>query len=153
MRALLRRVARASVSVDGVVVGAIGPGLLVFVGVAQGDDESTADGLATRIAELRMFRDAEGRTNRSVLEVGGGALVVSQFTLLADTSRGRRPGFTAAADGETAERLYRRVAAAISRAGVGDVQLGRFGAEMAVDLVNDGPFTIWLDTADRGRPA
>jgi len=150
MRALLQRVTRASVDVGGERIAEIGPGLLVFVGVAGGDDATVADTLAARIAGLRIFADAQGRTNRSLLETAGAALVVSQFTLLADTSRGRRPGFTAAADGAVAEELYRRVAAGLGRAGVMDVQLGRFGAEMAVELVNDGPFTIWLDTAERG---
>ena len=101
-----------------------------------------------KAAELRIFRDADGRTNLSLLEIGGAALVVSQFTLYADTRRGRRPGFTAGAGPELAERLYLRFAAALSSLGV-TVATGTFGAEMAVELVNDGPFTIWLDTADR----
>ncbi len=148
MRALLQRVERAEVRVDGTVVGSIGPGLLVFLGVGHGDDESTADGLARRICELRIFEDDEGRTNRSLLDVGGEALVVSQFTLYADTSRGRRPGFTDAAPPDVARPLWLRVAGAIEAQGV-RTALGEFGAEMAVELVNDGPFTIWLDTADR----
>jgi D-tyrosyl-tRNA(Tyr) deacylase len=152
MRALLQRVARASVAVGGERIAQIGPGLLVFVGIAVADDAAVADALAAKIAELRIFADAEGRTNRSLLDTGGAALVVSQFTLLADTSRGRRPGFTAAANGPVAEELYRGVAAGLGRAGVVDVQMGRFGAEMAVELLNDGPFTIWLDTAERGAP-
>jgi D-tyrosyl-tRNA(Tyr) deacylase len=98
------------------------------------------------MTELRIFRDDDGRTNRSILDVGGAALVVSQFTLYADTARGRRPGFTDAADPAVAERLYQQVAAGLRTAGVADVQTGAFGAEMAVELVNDGPFTIWLDT-------
>src|SRR5512141_2492482 len=110
MRALLQRVTRARVEVDAEEVGSIGPGLLILVGVGPGDDEPVAAGLARRIAELRIFEDAAGRTNRSILETGGAALVVSQFTLYADTSRGRRPGFTAAASPELAERLYLRVA-------------------------------------------
>lgn len=149
MRALLQRVGRASVRVEGEAVASIGPGLLVLVGVGHDDADATADALARRITELRIFRDDEGRTNRSILDVGGAALVVSQFTLYADTSRGRRPGFTNAADPAVAERLYQRVAAGLRTAGVRDVQTGSFGAEMAVELVNDGPFTIWLDTADR----
>ena len=108
----------------------------------------TADALARRIAELRIFRDAEGRTNSSLLDVGGAVLLISQFTLFADTRRGRRPGFTGAAPPEQAERLYERVAAALRDLGV-EVATGRFGAEMAVQLTNDGPFTIWLDTDDR----
>lgn len=149
MRALLQRVSRASVRVDDEAVASIGPGVLVFVGVGHGDDDATAASLARRITELRIFRDEDGRTNRSILDVGGAALVVSQFTLYADTSRGRRPGFTDAADPAIAERLYELVAAGLRSAGVGDAQTGSFGAEMAVELVNDGPFTIWLDTAER----
>jgi D-tyrosyl-tRNA(Tyr) deacylase len=149
VRALLQRVSRASVRVGDEAMASIGPGLLVLVGVGHGDDEATALAIARRITELRIFRDDEGRTNRSILETGGAALVVSQFTLYADTSRGRRPGFTDAADPALAERLYRQVAAGLRAAGVGDVQTGSFGAEMAVELVNDGPFTIWLDTAAR----
>jgi len=132
-------------------IASIGPGLLVLVGVGHGDDDATAANLARRITELRIFRDDEGRTNRSILDTGGAALVVSQFTLYADTSHGRRPGFTNAADPTIAERLYQQVAAALREAGVADVQTGSFGAEMAVDLVNDGPFTIWLDTDSASR--
>lgn len=148
MRALLQRVERAEVRIGGRTVGSIGPGLLVLLGVGHGDDEATADGLARRVCELRIFEDDEGRTNRSILEVGGEALVVSQFTLYADTRRGRRPGFTDAAPPDVAVGLWRRVAAGIAAQGV-RTALGEFGAEMAVELVNDGPFTIWLDTADR----
>ena len=150
MRALLQRVSRASVRVGDETIASIGPGLLVFVGVGHGDDDAMAANLARRITELRIFGDEEGRTNRSILDVGGAALVVSQFTLYADTSRGRRPGFTNAADPVLADRLYQAVASGLRAAGVGDVRTGSFGAEMAVELVNDGPFTIWLDTADRG---
>ena len=148
MRALLQRTTGATVAVDGEVVGRIGPGLVLFVGVGPEDDEAVADGLARRVTELRIFRDEEGRTNRSLLDAGGAVLVVSQFTLWADTRRGRRPGFTGAAPAEQAERLYGRVADALRGLGV-EVATGRFGAEMAVELVNDGPFTIWLDTAER----
>lgn len=149
MRALLQRTTRASVRVDGDgVIGTIGPGLVVFVGVGPNDDEAVADALARRITELRLFRDEEGRTNRSLLDIGGSALVVSQFTLFADTRRGRRPGFTGAAAPDLAERRYERLAATLRALGV-QVATGRFGAEMAVELVNDGPFTIWLDTDDR----
>jgi D-tyrosyl-tRNA(Tyr) deacylase len=151
MRALLQRVARAAVRVDGKNVAEIGPGLLVLLGVGLADDEATADALARRIVELRIFRDEAGRTNRSILEVGGGALVVSQFTLYADTSHGRRPGFTGAAPPELAERLYERVADALGQAGLEPVRRGVFGAEMAVELVNDGPFTLWLETAGPER--
>ena len=148
MRALLQRVTRAEVCVGERVVGSIGPGLLILLGVGHGDDEATADALARRVCELRIFEDDEGRTNRSILDVGGEALVVSQFTLYADTRRGRRPGFTDAAPPEIAIGLWRRVAAGIGAQGV-RTAVGEFGAEMAVELVNDGPFTIWLDTADR----
>jgi D-tyrosyl-tRNA(Tyr) deacylase len=148
VRALLQRVSRASVAVGGREIAAIGPGLLVLLGVGHGDDEATADVLARRIGELRIFEDEDGRTNRSLLDVGGACLLVSQFTLYADTSRGRRPGFTAAAPPDEARALWLRVADGIRAQGV-EVGLGEFGAEMAVELVNDGPFTIWLDTADR----
>ena len=148
MRALLQRTTGATVTVAGDVVGAIDDGLVVLLGVGPVDDEATADALARRIVELRIFRDAEGRTNSSLMDVGGAVLLVSQFTLFADTRRGRRPGFTGAAAPEQAERLYERVAAALRALGV-DVATGRFGAEMTVQLTNDGPFTIWLDTDDR----
>jgi D-tyrosyl-tRNA(Tyr) deacylase len=146
MRALLQRVAYASVAVDGAPIASIGPGLLVLLGVGHADDGATTDALARRVTELRIFRDAEGRTNLSILDVGGAVLVVSQFTLYADTARGRRPGFTDAADPALAERLYGRFAERLRAEGVADVQTGSFGAEMSVELVNDGPFTIWLDT-------
>ncbi|HSO29685.1 MAG TPA: D-aminoacyl-tRNA deacylase [Candidatus Sulfomarinibacteraceae bacterium] len=149
MRALIQRVSRATVRVADERVACIDRGLVVLVGVGRADDEATADALARRITELRIFRDEQGKTNRSILEVGGGAIVVSQFTLYADTTRGRRPGFTDAAPPELAERLYERVAAGLAGAGVEPVGKGRFGAEMAVELVNDGPFTLWLDTGDR----
>jgi D-tyrosyl-tRNA(Tyr) deacylase len=149
MRALLQRVTRAEVRVAGSKVAEIGLGVLALVGVGHGDDEAAADALARRIVELRIFRDEAGKTNRSLLDVAGGAIVVSQFTLYADTSRGRRPGFTDAAPPDLAERLYLRFAEGLRAAGVADVQTGSFGAEMAVELVNDGPFTIWLDTAPR----
>ena len=149
MRALIQRVERAEVRSSGEAVAAIGIGLVVFLGVGHDDGEATADALARRIVELRIFRDEAGKTNRSILDVAGGALVVSQFTLYADTSRGRRPGFTDAAPPDLAERLYERVAARLAEAGVDPVETGIFGAEMAVELVNDGPFTLWLDTAAR----
>jgi D-aminoacyl-tRNA deacylase len=148
MRALLQRVTRAEVRVGDRVSGSIGPGLLVLLGVGHGDDEATADALARRVCELRIFEDDDGRTNRSILDIGGEALVVSQFTLYADTSRGRRPGFGDAAPPDRAIELWRRFAAGVDAQGV-RVGLGEFGAEMDVELVNDGPFTIWLDTATR----
>jgi D-aminoacyl-tRNA deacylase len=147
VRALLQRTTGARVRIGDEVVGSVDRGLVVLLGVGPHDDEATADMLARKVAELRIFEDEAGRTNRSVLDVGGRALVVSQFTLYADTSRGRRPGFTAAAPPELAERLYLRFAAALAEIGV-PVATGRFGAEMTVELVNDGPFTIWLDTAE-----
>ena len=152
MRALLQRVSRASVRVEDEQVAAIGPGLLVLLGVGHHDGESTTDELARRIVELRMFPDEEGRTNRSILEVAGGILVVSQFTLYATTSKGRRPGFTDAAPASLAERLYERLVRRFEDLGVSPVASGRFGASMAVELVNDGPFTLWLDT-DAGTSA
>jgi D-tyrosyl-tRNA(Tyr) deacylase len=148
VRALLQRTSGARVRVDGEVVGEIGAGLAVLLGVGPDDDEAVADTLARRVTELRIFDDADGNTNLSLLDVDGQALVVSQFTLYADTRRGRRPGFTGAAAPDVAERLYLRFADALRALGVA-VATGRFGAVMAVELVNDGPFTIWLDTADR----
>ena len=148
MRALLQRVSRGEVRVDSEVVGSVGRGLVVLLGVGPYDTAEVAEGLARRVAELRIFDDAEGRTNLPLLDVGGGALVVSQFTLYADTRRGRRPGFTGAAPPEVAERLYERFAESLAGLGV-EVARGRFGQVMEVELVNDGPFTIWLDTADR----
>jgi D-tyrosyl-tRNA(Tyr) deacylase len=144
-------VTRAGVRVggpDGEPVGSIGPGLLILLGVGPADTESVAADLARTVAELRIFRDDDGRTNRSLLDTAGAALLVSQFTLYADTRRGRRPGFTAAAAPEHAERLYRRFAEALAGLGV-PVTTGRFGSEMQVELVNDGPFTIWLDSTER----
>jgi len=151
VRALLQRATRGEVRVGGAVVGSIGEGLVILLGVGPNDTDLTAADLARRIAELRIFRDDEGRTNRSLLDAGGSALVVSQFTLYADTRRGRRPGFTAAGSPELAERLCRRFAGALETLGV-TVASGRFGAEMAVEIVNDGPFTIWLDT-DGSEPS
>ena len=148
MRALLQRTSGARVRVDGAVIGEIERGLVVLLGVGPADDESVADALARRVTELRIFDDEAGRTNLSLIDVGGAALVVSQFTLYADTRRGRRPGFTGAAAPELGERLYLRFAAALRELGV-EVATGQFGAVMEVELVNDGPFTIWLDTDDR----
>jgi D-aminoacyl-tRNA deacylase len=148
VRALLQRTTGARVLVDRDVVGEIGTGLVILLGIAPADNEATADALARKAAELRIFRDEDGRTNRSLLEVGGEALVVSQFTLYADTRRGRRPGFTDAASPELADRLYLRFTAACAALGI-RVATGRFGAEMTVELTNDGPFTIWLDSDER----
>lgn len=153
MRALLQRTSGASVSVDGTTIGRIGPGLVVLLGVAPADDDATAEAMARRIGQLRIFRDDAGRTNRSLLDTGGAALVISQFTLYADTSRGRRPGFGGAAAPDVAERVYEAFVAALGGLGV-EVATGRFGAEMAVELVNDGPFTVWLDSDEPlGRAA
>ena len=146
MRALLQRTTGARVRLDGATVGEIGKGLVVLLGVGPGDDEAVADALARRVAELRIFDDAGGRTNLSLLDVGGAALVISQFTLYADTRRGRRPGFTGAAAPELAERLYGRFVGGLQALGIATAT-GRFGEVMAVELVNDGPFTMWLDTA------
>jgi D-tyrosyl-tRNA(Tyr) deacylase len=144
MRVVLQRVTRASVSVDGKVVGAIGPGYALLVGVGHGDGPAEADRLADKIVGLRIFRDAGGKTNLDLAGVGGEVLVVSQFTLYADTRRGRRPSFVDAADPAVAAALVERFAAALESRGV-CVARGVFGAEMAVDLVNDGPFTLVLD--------
>jgi D-tyrosyl-tRNA(Tyr) deacylase len=130
------------------VVGEIERGLAILLGVGPSDDDAVADALARRVTELRIFDDNAGRTNLSLADVGGAALVVSQFTLYADTRRGRRPGFTGAAAPELAERLYLRFVAALRDLDV-DVATGQFGAVMEVELVNDGPFTIWLDTDER----
>jgi D-aminoacyl-tRNA deacylase len=147
VRALLQRVSRAEVRVEDEVVGRIGPGLVILLAVGPDDRDAVADALAKRVTELRIFRDPAGRTNESLLDMGGDALVVSQFTLFADTKRGRRPGFTGAAPPDHAERLYERFVASLAALGP-TVTTGRFGAEMAVELVNDGPFTIWLDTTE-----
>ncbi|WP_417719406.1 D-aminoacyl-tRNA deacylase [Salipiger sp.] len=147
MRALIQRVAEARVEVEGATLGEIGPGLLVLVCAMQGDSEAEADRLAGRIARLRIFRDDAGRMNLSVRDIGGAALVVSQFTLAADTSRGNRPGLSAAAAPEDGRRLYDHFAGRLQSEGL-PVATGRFGADMKVSLLNDGPVTIWMDTAD-----
>jgi D-tyrosyl-tRNA(Tyr) deacylase len=140
VRAVVQRVARAS-STPG---GSIGAGVLVLLGIAEGDDEPAADRLAGKIARLRIFQNGEGKFDRSLLDTGGAALVVSQFTLIADTAKGNRPSFTRAARPETAEPLYERFCDALRAVGV-TVESGVFGAQMAVELVNDGPVTIVLD--------
>lgn len=145
VRALIQRVSQARVDVGGATIGEIGPGVLVLICAMQGDTEAQADKLAGKIAKLRIFKDDEGRMNRSVLDTGGSALVVSQFTLAADTSRGNRPGFSSAAAPADGERLYEYFAGAMQAQGM-PVATGRFGADMAVHLVNDGPVTIWMDT-------
>ncbi|MCV0395782.1 MAG: D-tyrosyl-tRNA(Tyr) deacylase [Rhizobiaceae bacterium] len=142
MRALIQRVSSASVTVDGRTVGAIGPGLLVLVCAMQGDDEKEAERLARKVVNLRIFRDDDGRMNRALTDTGGAALIVSQFTLAAET-RGNRPGFSAAAPPDEGKRLYEHFSRAVAGHGV-TVANGVFGAEMQVALVNDGPVTIWL---------
>ncbi|MDP6787652.1 MAG: D-aminoacyl-tRNA deacylase [Rhodospirillales bacterium] len=145
MKALLQRVSEASVQVDGRTVGEIGRGLLVLFCAEAGDGEAEADRLAGKVAKVRIFADEAGKMNRSVVDAGGAALVVSQFTLAADLSRGNRPGFSGAAPPELARALYDRFCEAMAAAGVA-VETGEFQAEMAVRLVNDGPVTIWMDT-------
>ena len=144
MRAVLQRVTRASVSVDGTTVGEIGPGLMILVCAMQGDTEAQADKLAAKIAKLRIFKDDQGKMNLSVKEAGNAALIVSQFTLAADL-RGNRPGFSPAASPEEGKRLYEHFTTRIAAEGIA-VQTGIFGADMDVDLLNQGPVTIWLDT-------
>lgn len=144
MRALLQRVSHASVTVDGEVIGKTGPGLLILICAMQGDSEAQADQLAAKISKLRIFKDEADKMNRSVLDIGGSALVVSQFTLAADTSRGNRPGFSAAAAPDEGRVLYEYFAAKLAETGV-PVETGEFGADMKVDLLNDGPVTIWME--------
>ncbi len=144
MRALVQRVTRAAVSVDGETIGAIDAGLLILVCAMRGDDATAPERLARKAARLRIFRDNSGRMNRSLLDTGGAALVISQFTLAADTASGNRPGFSAAAPPGDGEAACRAFADALAAEGI-SVATGRFGATMAVELVNDGPVTIWLD--------
>lgn len=145
MRAVVQRVTSGSVRVDAEIVGAIDRGLMVLVGVRTGDTEAAAEALAEKIAHLRVFPDESGRMERSLVESGGAVLVVSQFTLYGDARKGRRPSYIAAAKGEEAERLYERVAAGLRSRGI-DVQTGRFGAMMQIEMVADGPVTILLDS-------
>ena len=151
MRLVIQRMSRASVSVDGDVVGAVGPGLLVLVGVREGDDDATAQRLAAKTAELRIFADGEGRFNRSVLESQREVLVVPQFTLYGDVRKGRRPSFNDAARPEVAEPLVEAYASALEAMAL-RVARGQFGAHMVVESVNDGPVTILIDSADFDRP-
>jgi D-tyrosyl-tRNA(Tyr) deacylase len=146
VRVVVQRVSRASVSVDGDEVASIGPGFLLLVGVGHDDDASVIPRLADKLVGLRIFRDEQGKTNVDLASVGGEALVVSQFTLFADTRKGRRPSFLGAADPDGAAALVEELALALEARGV-RVGRGVFGAEMAVDLVNDGPFTLVIDTA------
>ena len=145
MRAVVQRVTESSVSVDGEVVGAIGPGLMVLVSVDEDDTEADAAYVAEKIAGMRIFNDAEGKFNRSVEDVGGAVLLISQFTLHGDCRRGRRPSFSNAARPEKAIPLYESVAGALRQRGM-SVAMGRFGAHMEVRLLNDGPVTLLLDS-------
>ena len=143
MKAWIQRVAEASVEIGGERVAEIGAGYLVLLGVTHDDNDAKADMVASRIESLRIFEDENGKINRSLEDVGGSVIVVSQFTLYADTAHGRRPGFSAAARPEKAEPLYERVVSALrERLGAGRVGTGRFGAEMKVRLLNDGPFSV-----------
>ncbi len=144
MRALVQRVSAASVSVDGAVIGQIGQGVLILVCAMAGDTPDKSATLAAKIAKLRIFKDDAGKMNQSLIDTGGAALIVSQFTLAADTSRGNRPGFSAAASPDLGRSLYDQFIADIGALGI-PTATGSFGADMAVSLVNDGPVTIWLD--------
>lgn len=144
MRALVQRVSTASVTVDGQIIGQIDQGLLILVCAMQGDAPANAERLAAKISKLRIFKDDAGKMNLALADIGGSALVVSQFTLAADTSRGNRPGFSGAASPELGEALYEHFIKTLRGMAV-PVETGRFGADMAVGLVNDGPVTIWLD--------
>ncbi len=151
MRVVLQRVTEASVSVEGAEVGAIRQGFVALVGVGAGDGSEQAEALAAKTAALRVFADAAGKFNHALLDIGGEVLVISQFTLLADVRKGRRPSFTKAAEASIAEGLVERYAATLEKRGV-CVARGRFGARMLVQLANDGPVTIVLDSADLERP-
>jgi D-tyrosyl-tRNA(Tyr) deacylase len=146
MRLVVQRVSRAAVRIDGEVVGEIGRGAVVLLGIGADDDQTLADRLADKLSGLRYFPDADGRTNLTLAEAGGSFLIVSQFTLYADLRRGRRPGFTDAALPEVAEHLVDRFVARLRELGH-EVKTGRFGAQMDVELLNDGPFTLVLDSA------
>jgi D-tyrosyl-tRNA(Tyr) deacylase len=146
MRSVVQRVRRASVTVDGERIGAIETGVLVLLGVAPEDTEADGAWLASKIANLRIFPDSEGKMNRSLLDDNGAVLVVSQFTLYGDCRKGRRPSFVRAAHPSVAEPAYERFCEQLREAGVGRVERGRFGADMAVDLLNDGPVTLVIDT-------
>ncbi len=144
MRALIQRVTEAAVRIDGTVVGETGPGLLILVCAMEGDAAGLSATLAAKISKLRIFADEAGKMNKSLLDVGGSALVVSQFTLAADTSRGNRPGFSAAAKPDIGRAQYLQFVEDMRALGI-VTQTGEFGADMAVSLINDGPVTIWLD--------
>jgi D-tyrosyl-tRNA(Tyr) deacylase len=145
MRALIQRVSEAAVRVDGAVTGQIETGLLILICAMKGDTQADADKLATKISKMRIFKDENGKMNKSVLDIGGSALVVSQFTLAADTRSGNRPGFSTACGAEEGNAFYEYFAEAVAKTGV-PVEKGIFGADMKVSLLNDGPVTIWIDT-------
>lgn len=145
MRALLQRVGQSSVEVSGYTIGKIDQGLLILICAMEADSPKDADQLAAKISKLRIFTDDAGKMNWSLTDIGGAALVVSQFTLAADTSRGNRPGFSSAAQPEEGRKLYEYFAKALAALGV-QVETGEFGADMQVSILNDGPVTIWLDT-------
>ena len=149
MRALIQRVRHASVTVDGEVTGSCGKGLLVLLGVGHEDDEALAEKLWNKISGLRIFEDEAGKTNLSLADVGGEALVVSQFTLHASTRKGNRPSYFRAAGEAFARPMYERFVAALAAASGRPVRTGEFGADMAVELVNDGPVTIWIDSKNK----
>ena len=144
MRALIQRVSGASVSVDGAEIGACGQGVLILICAMEGDTDDLPAKMAAKISKLRIFKDEAGKMNRSLVDIGGEALVVSQFTLAADTSRGNRPGFSQAAAPAEGERLYEAFAGELAALGV-PIAKGQFGADMQVALTNDGPVTIWID--------
>lgn len=146
MKAVVQRVSEARLSVDGRLVSEIGAGLVILLCVVPEDDEAAAAAFARKVAKLRIFADAAGKMNRALLDTGGGALVVSQFTLAADTRKGNRPSFGGAAPAEQADQLYRSFCVELGALGI-TVQTGVFAAHMAVALVNDGPVTLWLDSA------
>ena len=146
MKALVQRVTEGSVSVDGQVIGAIGKGLVILFGAGRGDTEKDVIYLAEKCANLRIFEDEDGKMNRSLLDIGGEALVISQFTLYGDCRKGRRPGFSDAADPAEAERFYEQFLALIAQAGVKNVQHGKFGADMQVKIFNAGPVTFMLES-------
>ncbi|MEZ6193030.1 MAG: D-aminoacyl-tRNA deacylase [Phycisphaerales bacterium] len=146
MRVLLQRVSRGSVTVAGEIVGEVGLGYVLLVGVGEGDTQTEADRLAEKVVNLRLFPDGEGKFDRSLLDVGGGALVVSQFTLYGDARKGRRPSFVAAARPEVAEPLCDYFAKKLKGLGVGVVTTGRFGADMRVEIINEGPVTLMLES-------
>ena len=144
MRCLVQRVSQAAVRVDDAVVGEIGHGMMVLACAMQGDSADNAAAMARKLSALRIFKDEAGRMNRSLVDVGGSALIISQFTLAADTSRGNRPGFSAAADPELGNTLYEALCDEVAALGI-PVQKGIFGADMQVSLVNDGPVTLWVE--------